>query len=36
VLPPELGLPVERFFQELAGREILVDETVTEEGELPG
>ena len=35
VLPPELGLPVERFFQELAGREILVDETVTEEGQLP-
>jgi saccharopine dehydrogenase (NAD+, L-lysine-forming) len=34
VLPPELGLPVERFFQELAGREILVDETLTEEGVL--
>jgi saccharopine dehydrogenase-like NADP-dependent oxidoreductase len=34
VLPPELGLPVEPFFQALAGRGILVDETLTEEGLL--
>jgi saccharopine dehydrogenase-like NADP-dependent oxidoreductase len=35
VLPPEQALPVERFFQELAAREIFVDETLTEECALP-
>jgi saccharopine dehydrogenase (NAD+, L-lysine-forming) len=34
VLPPELGLPVERFFQDLAERQILIDETITEQGAL--
>ncbi len=35
VLPPELAFPVDFFFKELARREITVDETLTEEGELP-